>query len=66
MRGHIAKKGAKYYVVVDVEPDPETGKRRQKWHTVRGSKNPPRVELVRSLRGGSAPARTMQEPSSIR
>jgi integrase len=33
VRGHIAKKGAKYYVVVDVEPDPETGKRRQKWHS---------------------------------
>lgn len=33
MRGHITKKGAKYYVVIDLGPDPETGKRRQKWHS---------------------------------
>jgi integrase len=32
VRGHVAKKGKRYYPVVDVGRDPETGKRRQKWH----------------------------------
>ena len=32
MRGHIAKKGSRFYPVVDIGPDPETGRRRQKWH----------------------------------
>jgi hypothetical protein len=32
VRGHIARKGRRYYPVVDVGRDPETGKRRQKWH----------------------------------
>ncbi len=31
MRGHIAKKGNRYYVVVDLGVD-ENGKRRRKWH----------------------------------
>ncbi len=31
MRGHIAKKGDTFYVVVDAAPD-ESGKRRRKWH----------------------------------
>jgi Arm DNA-binding domain len=33
MRGHIAKKGTRYYVVVDIGRDVETGKRKQKWHS---------------------------------
>lgn len=33
MRGHIARKGKRYYVVVDVGIDPETGRRRRKWHS---------------------------------
>jgi integrase len=34
MRGHVVKpKGRnRYYIVVDIGPDPATGKRRQKWH----------------------------------
>ncbi len=34
MRGHVTKpKGrSRWYIVVDVGTDPETGKRRQKWH----------------------------------
>jgi integrase len=31
MRGHVAKKGNKYYIVVDSEKDEATGKRKQKW-----------------------------------
>ncbi|BFH66202.1 site-specific integrase [Paenibacillus dendritiformis] len=31
MRGHIAKKGNKYYIVIDMDRDEVTGKRKQKW-----------------------------------
>src|SRR5438105_214422 len=31
MRGTITRKGKKYYAVVDLGPDPATGKRRRKW-----------------------------------
>ena len=33
MRGSVVKHGAGYSVVVELERDPETGKRRQKWHS---------------------------------
>lgn len=32
MRGHIRKRGPSWSVVVDVGRDPETGRRKQKWH----------------------------------
>ena len=32
MRGHIARKGSRFYPVVDIGPHPETGRRQQKWH----------------------------------
>ena len=33
MRGSVVKKGDKYYVKIELDPDPATGKRRQKWHS---------------------------------
>ena len=33
MNGHVTKKGAKYYVVLEMGVDPETGRRRRKWHS---------------------------------
>jgi len=39
MRGHIRQRGERSWaVVVDLPPDPATGKRRQKWHSVKGTK----------------------------
>jgi len=39
MRGHIRKRGKKSWsIVVDVGRDSETGKRKQRWHTIRGTK----------------------------
>jgi integrase len=32
MRGHIAKKGSRYWIVVDKGRDPATDRRRQQWH----------------------------------
>jgi integrase len=33
MRGHIARKRDRFYIVFDVGQDPATGKRRQRWHS---------------------------------
>ncbi len=33
MRGSVVKKGQKYYVKIELDPDPATGKRHQKWHS---------------------------------
>lgn len=39
MKGHIRPQGKETWsVIIDLGRDPETGKRRQKWHTVKGSK----------------------------
>lgn len=33
MRGSVVKKGDRYYVKIELDPDPRTGRRRQKWHS---------------------------------
>lgn len=33
MRGHIAQKRGRYYLVFDIGQDPATGKRKQRWHS---------------------------------
>lgn len=39
MKGHIRKRSkGSWAIVIDLPRDPETGKRRQQWHTVHGSK----------------------------
>ena len=46
MRGHIKKRSKdSWSIVVDMGPDPETGKRRQQWVTVRGSKRDAEARL---------------------
>lgn len=62
MRGHIAKKGKRYYPVTDVGRDPATGRRKQKWHEGYGTKREAEARLadiVRDLRQGNyvAPSR---------
>lgn len=32
MRGHVAKKGGRYYAVVYEGTDPATGRQRHRWH----------------------------------
>ena len=31
MRGSVIKKGSQWYVKIELDPDPATGRRRQKW-----------------------------------
>jgi integrase len=38
MKGHIRKRGNSYAIVVELPRDPSTGKRRQKWHYINGTK----------------------------
>lgn len=56
MKGHIRERSpGKWAIVLDV-PDPETGKRRRKWHTFHGTKRQAETEcarLVAELNGGS-------------
>ena len=33
MRGSVVRRGAGYSVVVELDRDPVTGRRRQKWHS---------------------------------
>jgi integrase len=33
MRGSVVKKGGQYYVKIELDADPGTGRRRQKWHS---------------------------------
>src|SRR5438067_8021610 len=56
-RGHIRKRGDAYSLVVELERDPVTGKRRQKWETVKGTKHQAEVRLAKLLtdvEGGTA------------
>lgn len=49
MRGHIRQRGKKSWsIVLDLGRDP-SGKRRQKWHTVHGTKRDAQRELTRLL-----------------
>ena len=38
MRGHIKKRGNNWSVIIEYPKDPITGKRNQKWFTVKGDK----------------------------
>lgn len=63
MKGHITERSpGKWGIVIDL-PDPETGKRRRKWHTFHGTKRQAQTEcarLIAEIDGGSyiEPAKT--------
>src|SRR3954464_13718734 len=55
MRGSVVKKGSKYYVKLELDPDPATGERRQKWHSGFSTKREAeraRVDLLSKLDRG--------------
>src|SRR5215203_3445309 len=56
MRGSVVKRGNGYSVVVELDRDPVTGRRRQKWHSgYRTKRDAERalVELTAAVQGGS-------------
>ena len=55
MKGHIRERSAGHWAIVIDLPDSETGKRRRKWHSFRGTKREAQVEcsrLISELNGG--------------
>ena len=64
MRGHLRKRGDRSWaVVVDIGYDPQTGKRRQKWVSVKGTKRDAErrlAEVISQLNAG-----TYVEPARI-
>lgn len=48
MKGHIRQRGERSWaIVIDLGRDPATGQRRQKWHSVKGTKRDAQRELAR-------------------
>jgi hypothetical protein len=55
MRGSVIRKGGRWYVKVELDPDPETGQRHQKWHSgyrTRREAERARVDLLSKLDRG--------------
>lgn len=55
MRGHIAKKGNRYYVVIYEGPDPGSGKARHRWHAAGAARKDAQrllAELVKKSHDG--------------
>jgi integrase len=56
MRGSVKKRGAGYSVIIELERDPVTGKRRQKWHSGYPTKRAAEralAEMVSSVHSGT-------------
>ena len=49
MKGHIRKRGNKYCIVIDIGPDPETGKRRQKWFSGYKTKKEAQADVAKKI-----------------
>ncbi|PEM81497.1 site-specific integrase [Bacillus toyonensis] len=63
MKGHIRKRGSKYCIVVDIGPDPETGKRRQKWFSGYKTKKEAEKDVAKKIT--ELNEGTFVEPSKI-
>jgi integrase len=64
MEGHIIGRGKNSWaIVLDIGRDPSTGRRRQKWHTVKGTKKDAQRERTRLL--GEINAGSYVEPSKM-
>jgi len=56
MKGHIRERSPGHFAIVIDIPDPQTGKRRTKWHSFRGTKREAQIEcsrLVTAITGGT-------------
>jgi hypothetical protein len=63
VRGSVVKRGAGYSVIVELDRDPITGKRRQKWHSgYRTKREAERAlsEIVTAVHAGSYAEPTRQ------
>jgi integrase len=56
MKGHIRERSPGHWAIVIDIPDPQTGKRRRKWHSFKGTKREAQVEtarLIAAIQGGA-------------
>jgi hypothetical protein len=56
MKGHIRERSPGHWSIVLDVPDPQTGKRRRKWHSFKGTKREAQIEsarLISVIQGGS-------------
>ena len=63
MRGSVVKKGGRWYVKLELEPDPANGRRRQRWHSGFDTKREAeraRVDLLSKLDRGEYVVPTQQ------
>jgi hypothetical protein len=61
MKGHIRERSPGHWAIILDVPDPQTGKRRRKWHSFKGTKREAQIEsarLIAAIQGG-----TYLEPS---
>jgi integrase len=66
MRGHIRQRSkGSWSIVIDVGRDPETGKRRQQWYTVKGTKKDAERELREKLRSVETGSYVKPERTSL-
>src|SRR5262245_33044425 len=56
MKGHIRERSPGHWAIILDVPDPQTGKRRRKWHSFEGTKREAQVEcsrLITAMSGGT-------------
>ncbi len=61
MKGHIRERSPGHWAIILDVRDPQTGKRRRKWHSFKGTKRQAQIEcarLISAMKGG-----TYLEPS---
>lgn len=61
MKGHIRERSPGHWAIILDVPDPQSGKRRRKWHSFKGTKREAQIEsarLIAAIQGG-----TYLEPS---
>jgi integrase len=61
MKGHLRERSPGHWAIILDVPDPQTGKRRRKWHSFKGTKREAQIEsarLISAIQGG-----TYLEPS---
>jgi integrase len=64
MKGHIRERSLGHWAIVLDVSDPETGKRKRKWHSFRGTKREAQIECARIVSNRSLG--TYVEPSKLR
>ena len=55
MKGHLRERSPGHWAIVLDTHDPETGKRKRRWHSFRGTKREAQIECARLISNGAMP-----------